>query len=142
MREFFKSIIIKILKVLIPVEQVRGSSIVVDLDRMISKPVGILFQDRVYQIKPMTMRVFIESLATINNLDEIRKQKDFTREQIIDGYLKVFSACSNFGRKEIEAMNDAQIAAILGQIVSSIKGESHANPTLKKKVKMELNPAF
>lgn len=111
-----------------------GVQMVADLDRMISKPIGIRLFGMVHIIRPMNLETYLSTVNQIARIDSLRKKDHVDREEIRDAYGRVFAACCSSIRKEhVEKMNDAQIAAFFGQVMEQVQGKAGVQLNEKKK---------
>ncbi len=134
MSEFFKKILLNFF-VWIGVTPVENSSfvpVVVDLDRMLSTSVGIRFRGRIHKINPMTLETFLKTINEIARLDALRKKENVPVKEVRDGYYRVFDKCSDTLGSAAKDMNDAQIAAVLRQVVECVTGKAYAQNDQKK----------
>lgn len=105
----------------------RGVEVISDLDALIEKPVAFKFQGRTHVIKPMTTETFFLVTQAITELEIGARGKNFTKEELIEGYIKVFSSvCDTIGKKEVESMSIAQAAALLQVVTDCITGKVHS----------------
>lgn len=109
-----------------------STPVVVDLDRMVSKSIGIRFNGTIHKIKPMTLDVLLRTINEIAVLDGLRKKENIPVEEIREGYARVFGRCSSTLAKASREMNDVQIALVLRQIVECITGKAYSEDAQKK----------
>lgn len=117
----------------------------VDADRLIAKPVGIRFQGIIHTIKPMSQKVFIETVDALAALDGMKTKPDLNREQLDSAYARLFARCSDtLGKFEVVSlMTDAQKGAVLQQIIECVTGrvQDEDDQTKKKTINHTLQTA-
>lgn len=131
--KFIKDIAVKILRKIVPESRNDGSiHVVVDLDRMIAKPVGVEFKGKIHFIKPMSQEVFMSTVNGMARLDMMRKRSDLTKDELINAYTDVFSkCCDTIHKKQVLEMTDAQIGAFFQHVIDCITGRAHADDQKK-----------
>lgn len=109
--------------------------VIVDLDRLVSESVGFMLHGKIRRIKPMTQEQFFIVVNEIASLDMIRTKKDFNAVTLRKAYLTLFKkACEPITDEDIKKMTDAQIAALVQQILDCVRGKAQVS-TEKKTLK-------
>lgn len=105
----------------------QGVEVVADLDALIEKPLFFRFKEETYEIRPLSTKECLQVYAQFVNIQGLAKQDEITGKEIIDAYVELFSkVCPRFGRKQVEAMNIAQLTALYTLVIKTITGEQHA----------------
>ncbi len=113
--------------------------VVADLDAMIADPVAFRFQSKRHIIKPISTVEFLKYVRASVHVAETLKSDKASKEDVIDAAFDVIaSVCDSMRRKDLEAMTQAQVGALLALISKCVTGEIYAkapeeDPTLKKK---------
>lgn len=106
--------------------------VVVDLDRMISRTVAFRFMGRIHKINPMTQENFLKVVNGLARLDALRTRKDITLDDARKEYANLFTKCiDSISYDDVKMMTEAQISALLKQIIDCVTGTAHADPEKK-----------
>lgn len=109
------------------------SKIVVDLDRLVSEPIGFRLQGKVHLIKPLDNKTFLKVVNELAKLDVLRSTPNPEMKVVIDGYTSLFqSVCDTITKQIVSDMNAHQIAALFQQIVDQITGRAFKSEAEKK----------
>lgn len=102
--------------------------IVVDLDRLVSEPMGFMLHGQARRIKPMTQETFLRVTNEIAALDMLRLKRDFDPEKLRKAYLSLFEkACEPITDADLKRMTDAQIGALVQNIIECVTGRAQAS---------------
>lgn len=106
---------------------------IVDLDRLISEPVGFRFRGRVHQIKPLTNAQFFRVINDFTQLQWLAKQEKVDHQQVIGGYAKIFqTCCPTISNNDVASMTPSQMAALFQQIHDIVTGKAFSPDEEKK----------
>ena len=113
-------------------------SIVVDLDDLVSKPVGFRFRGRVYRVEPVSAERFMtlsQELATVGALiGKASRGEEVHEAEIYAGYQKVISAlCPEFTTDILREMSLPQIHGLLNLIIKHVTGQPMTAESGEKK---------
>lgn len=102
--------------------------VVADLDRLVSESVGFMLHGKVRRIKPLTQETFLKVINELATLDMLRTSKDFEPIKLRKAYLSLFSkACEPMSDSDLKQMTDAQIGALVQQIIECVTGRAQAS---------------
>lgn len=111
--------------------------VVADLDKLISEPVAFRFQGKVHLIKPMDVKTFLKTCNELTRLDDLRSKKEIANKELIDAYANLFCAvCDTISIADVYEMTQAQVSALLQQILECVTGKGH----LSGEKKTQLSP--
>src|SRR3954470_2209904 len=65
--------------------------IVADLDAIVSRTVGIHFQGRMHELRPLPLHGFLEVLNGIAKLEQLRAKPTVDEKELLDAYEGVFT---------------------------------------------------
>lgn len=116
------------LKRFLPARQAVEVRVVTDLDRLISEPVGFMLHGQVRRIKPLTQENFLYMVNELAALDMLRSEKERNPEKIRAAYMALFKkACEPITDEDLKRMTDAQIGALVQQIIECVTGRAQAS---------------
>lgn len=112
----------------LPTRKKEEVNIVMDLDRLISDSVGFMLHGKVRHIKPLNLQNFFEVTNEIAKLDLMRQAKETDRDTLRKAYFSLFKkACEPITEDDLKKMGDAQIAALVQQILNCVTGHAQAS---------------
>ena len=115
--------------------------VVVDLDSLISEPVGFRFRGKIYQIQPVTTRQFMQMsqvLGELQSLNTAQKSGTEVHEETINAafHRYVSAICPELTMELLVSMTLAQRGALLTLILRHATGTVDQPETEKKKTLM------
>lgn len=123
-----------------PTRSSKSVSPVVDLDNLIAEQVPFKFQGRIHYIKPIRLDEFLRfTNANFEFINRCQSETAMTKEELAKGYVKVInSVCESIVLKDIEAMEQSQIAALYQLIVDTVTGSVNMGDSKKKRLRLPI----
>jgi hypothetical protein len=112
----------------LPARQTVEVRVMMDLDRLISEPVGFMLHGKIRCVKPLTQKNFMYMTNELAALDTIRLSGERDPAKIRKAYLELFrKACEPITEDDLTKMTDAQIGALVQQIIECVTGRAQAS---------------
>lgn len=92
--------------------------LVTDLDDLISKSYAIKFKGKMHLIKPLSVQEYYSLAKALARLAQIENLEQIDATELVNAYYDLFSSvCETITLKDVEAMEQPQIAAFLATIL-------------------------
>lgn len=108
--------------------------VVADLDAMIAEPVAFRFQGKTHLIRPVSTVELLKYAQAGERVKTVMKDSDASKDEVIDSAFQVIaSVCDTIRRKDMEAMTQPQVGALLNLVVECVTGKVYARVDSEKK---------
>jgi hypothetical protein len=124
--------------------QAQDMSMIVDLDDMLSKPVGFRFRGVLYRVEPVTTETFLRISTHLSEAGQLlQRQKDgevLTDVQVYEAYQKFIAVLvPTFKVDVLRQMQIPQVHALINLIIKHATGQPMNLGELSEKKKLTLN---
>lgn len=111
-----------------PAREAVEVKVIVDLDRLISESVGFMLHGKLRRIKSMTQENFLRVVNELAALDLMRAKSERDPKALHAAYIKLFKqACEPINDEDLNKMTDAQIGALVQNIIECVTGRAQAS---------------
>jgi hypothetical protein len=129
---------------LMPARSAKDMSMIVDLDDLITRPVGFKFQGKIYRVEPVSAQTFMElsdALSEAGNLLAAAKAGDKIAEvQVYEAYQKFVSVLvPKFTVNILKEMQLPQVHALINLIIKHATGQPMSPQEITEKKKLSMN---
>lgn len=109
-------------------KSVREEDFVADLDALESRSVFFRFQNRTFEIPPVSTGKLMKVYGSFMRIDELAKKNVISADELIDSYTELFSSvCPEMTRDFVEKMTQAQAAALFTLVFETVSGRIGAS---------------
>lgn len=114
-------------------EAYKDAIIVSDLDKLIAKTVGFVWNGKTHYIRPISVVEFLATSEALAKMDRLQKEKKVTFDEIVDAYEQLItSVCDSITRADILKMTQAQVGALVNLVIQTVTGKVHADEKKKE----------
>jgi hypothetical protein len=129
---------------IMPTRGERDMSMVVDLDDLVTRPVGFRFRGKLHRVEPVSAQTFMElsdALSEAGNLlDRARAGDKLGEEAVYAAYQKFVSVlCPSFTVNLLRDMQLPQVHALINLIIKHATGQPMRLEEITEKKKMTLS---
>ena len=126
-----------------PTRADKDMSMIVDLDDLVTRPVGFRFRGKIYRVEPVSAKTFMElsdSLAEAGRLMDLAQAGSSIEEsQIYEAYQQFVSVlCPSFTIDILKDMQLPQVHALINLIIKHATGQPMRLEEITEKKKMTL----